>query len=117
MAAQWTREAVLPGGDLPQGGLATWLEDLVRRYPDMPVRLLRALSHRHGSRATAVLGDARNAGDLGEDFGVSLTEREVDYLRNEEWAVGSDDILWRRTKCGLSMSAAERERVAAFVGR
>ena len=117
MTAEWTREAVLPGGDLPQGGLATWLEDLARRYPDMPVRLLRALAHRHGSRVTAVLGDARNAGDLGEDFGVSLTEREVDYLRNEEWAVGSDDILWRRTKCGLSMSAAERERVAAFVGR
>src|SRR5436190_5832495 len=116
MTAQWTREAVLPGGDLPQGGLATWLEDLARRYPDVPARLLRALAHRHGSRATAVLGDARNAGDLGEDFGVSLTEREVDYLRNEEWAVGSEDILWRRTKCGLSMSAAERERVAAFVG-
>jgi len=116
MKAGWTHDAVLPGGDLPEGGLAAWLDDLARRYPEMPPRLLRALGHRHGSRVPAVLGDARKLGDLGQDFGTSLTEREIDYLRHEEWAVGADDILWRRTKCGLSMSAVERERVAAFVG-
>jgi glycerol-3-phosphate dehydrogenase len=116
MKPGWTHDAVLPGGDLPEGGLAAWLDDLARRYPEMPPRLLRALGHRHGSRVPAVLGDARKLGDLGQDFGTSLTEREIDYLRHEEWAVGADDILWRRTKCGLSMSAVERERVAAFVG-
>jgi glycerol-3-phosphate dehydrogenase len=116
MTPGWTHDAVLPGGDLPEGGLAAWLDDLARRYPEIPPRLLRALAHRHGSRVPAVLGDARKLGDLGEDFGVSLTEREIDYLRNEEWAVGADDILWRRTKCGLAMRAAERARVAAFVG-
>ena len=116
MAPAWTHGAVLPGGDLPEGGLAAWLDDLVRRYPEIPARLLRALAHRHGSRVPAVLGDSRTPSDLGQDFGVSLTEREIDYLRNEEWATASDDILWRRTKCGLSMSGAERERVAAFVG-
>ena len=63
-----------------------------------------------------VLGDARDRADLGEDFGAGLTEREIAYLRNEEWAIASEDILWRRTKCGLSMDSRERERVAAFVG-
>jgi glycerol-3-phosphate dehydrogenase len=96
--------------------MATWQEDLARRYPEMPAPLLSALAHRHGTRVTAVLGDARKPGDLGEDFGVGLTEREIAYLRNEEWAIGSEDILWRRTKCGLSMNAGQRERVAAFVG-
>ena len=116
MKGEWTRDAILPGGDLPSGGMATWQEDLARRYPEMPAPLLSALARRHGTRVTAVLGDARKPGDLGEDFGVGLTEREIAYLRNEEWAIGSEDILWRRTKCGLSMNAGQRERVAAFVG-
>jgi glycerol-3-phosphate dehydrogenase len=54
---------------------------------------------------------------MGEDFGAGLTEREIDYLRREEWAVSADDILWRRTKCGLPMTAAQREHVAAHVAR
>ena len=116
MKDAWTRDAVLPGGDLPAGGMARWQEDLVRRYPQLPPALLTALAHRHGTRVTGLLGDARTPGDLGEDFGLGLTEREIDYLRNEEWAIGSEDILWRRTKCGLSMDARQRERVAAFVG-
>ena len=116
MKSAWTHDAVLPGGDLPQGGLGAWLADLERRYPDLPKDVLRALAHRHGSRATAVLGEARTSADLGADFGAGLTEREVDYLRTQEWAVSSEDILWRRTKCGLSMTRDQRERVAATLG-
>ena len=52
-----------------------------------------------------------------EDFGNGLTEREVDYMVREEWARTADDVLWRRSKCGLGMSAAARERVAACVAR
>ncbi len=32
-----------------------------------------------------------------------------------EWARSADDVLWRRTKCGLPMTAAQRARVAAYV--
>jgi glycerol-3-phosphate dehydrogenase len=41
-----------------------------------------------------------------------LYERELDYLVGREWAREPDDVLWRRTKCGLHMTAAERARVA-----
>ena len=83
----------------------------------MPAPLLRDIAHRHGSCTNDVLDDARRVEDLGEDFGANLTEREVRYLQHDEWARTADDILWRRTKCGLSMTARERERVAEFVGR
>ena len=53
--------------------------------------------------------------DLGRDFGGGLYAREVDWLMREEWAVDADDILWRRTKCGLHMTAAERAAVADYV--
>jgi glycerol-3-phosphate dehydrogenase len=116
MKPAWTKDAVLPGGDVPDGDMTEWVAGLERRYPAIPVSLLRALAHRHGSRATTVLGDARTPADLGEDFGVELTAREIEYLRAEEWAIGTDDVLWRRTKCGLSMSPDQRRRVAAFLG-
>ena len=33
----------------------------------------------------------------------------------EEWARSGDDVLWRRTKCGIGMTDAERARVADYV--
>ena len=64
---------------------------------------------RHGSRAPIILGLAKHLDDLGRYFGGGLTEREVAYLREHEWAQEADDVLWRRTKCGLHMTAAERD--------
>jgi glycerol-3-phosphate dehydrogenase len=117
LKARWTDRAVLPGGDLPAGGLAMWNDELVKRYPALPPRLLRGLARRHGTRAVAILGNARLPGDLGEDFGHGLTEAEVAYFVRDEWARTGDDVLWRRTKCGIGMGDAERERVDAYVKR
>ena len=45
--------------------------------------------------------------DLGRNFGATLTESEVRYLMANEWACTADDIVWRRSKLGLRLSAAE----------
>ena len=37
------------------------------------------------------------------------------YLVSDEWAVEAEDVLWRRTKEGLHMTAAERERLARWL--
>jgi D-erythritol 1-phosphate dehydrogenase len=117
MGPSWTHAAPLPGGDLPGGDRDAWLAELRQRYPALPADLLRALARRHGTRALAVLADTRSPADLGEDFGAELTEREIRYLQRDEWAVTADDVLWRRTKCGLAMTGARRARVAEFLGR
>jgi len=117
MKPAWTATRSLPGGDLPSGGLTAWIGELGRRYPALPVDLLRDLAHRHGTRATAVLGGAKTPSDLGEDFGHGLTAAEVDYLIREEWARAGEDVLWRRTKCGLAMAAPDAAKVAAYVAR
>ncbi len=111
----WTRAAPLPGGDLPNHSLADWQAELARRYPNMPAELLHAVAGRYGTRATEVLGEAREMDDLGEHFGAMLTAREVDFLRAQEWARAAEDVLWRRTKCGLPMTPAQRARVAAYM--
>ena len=47
------------------------------------------------------------AADLGRCFGADLTEREVDWLIRTEWARTAADVLWRRSKLGLRLTANE----------
>ena len=69
----------------------------------------------YGSNVKAVLGDARERGDLGPAFGPELTGAEVRYLMSKEWARFPDDILWRRSKLGLTMPPSDRDALAAFM--
>ncbi len=110
MRGAWTHGEPLPGGDF-DGDRATLFAELCARFPHLAFTLLRALAHRHGTRAFDVLGDAAAPEDLGRDFGHDLTERELDWFVREEWAQDADDVLWRRTKCGLPMTRAERQAV------
>ena len=112
----WTSQAALPGSDFGAGGRQAAQEALAARYPRMPGALMRALFRRHGSKTADVLRDAKDPSDLGEDFGANLTEREVAYFVEHEWARTADDVLWRRTKAGLHMSETQRARVAQRMG-
>src|SRR5436190_1866960 len=115
LTPRWTARAVLPGGDLPEGGLSAWIAELTRRHAAVPSAIVRGLARRHGTRAEQILGAARSPGDLGVELGNGLTESEVAYLVRNEWARTGDDVLWRRTKCGIGMTDAERGRVDALV--
>ena len=110
---EWTENSTLPGGAMPAGGLADFVaRDVAPRFPWLPAAQRDALARRHGSELPEVLGDARGPADLGEDFGGGLCERELDWMLAREWARSADDVLWRRSKCGLHMTPAQRERVA-----
>ena len=117
----WTATESLPGGDFGDGaakaGFDALFDDLCGRYAKLPGLLIARLARRHGSLAGQVLGDARDEADLGESFGGGLYEREARWFIANEWAREADDILWRRTKCGLHMSVAERERFADWMLR
>ena len=115
MKSDWTRGEPLPGGDLPRGGLAALDRDLAARHPKLPASLRAALVRRHGTRTPRILGEAKTASDLGKYFGHSLYAAEVDYLVAQEWARSADDVLWRRTKCGLHLNADQRAAVAMYL--
>lgn len=111
----WSGGTPLPGGDLGGKSFATFLADLQQRYPQFDPVWLARLARRHGAAVTEILGDAKTMADLGEAFGGGLYAREVDYLMRREWAREADDVLWRRTKCGLWASAADRERLSNWM--
>jgi glycerol-3-phosphate dehydrogenase len=53
------------------------------------------------------LGDAKTVDDLGTDFGATLTESELLWMRDVEFATCAEDAVWRRTKLGLRLSAEQ----------
>jgi glycerol-3-phosphate dehydrogenase len=103
----WTAGASLPGGDFPATGFAAEVEKLRADYPFLDHVHARRLFRLYGTRARMLLGAAKSAADLGRNFGADLYEAEVRYLIAHEWAVSADDLLWRRTKRGLRLSAGE----------
>jgi len=112
----WTGHEALPGSDFGELGRAAAKSTLAARYPNLPKQVLRDVFRRHGTLASEVLGDARRAADLGEHYGAGLTERELRYFVEREWARSAEDVLWRRSKVGLHLVQAARERVAAALG-
>ena len=106
-AAGWTGATPLPGGEFEPDELALLATRLVRRYRFLSETHAARLARAYGTRASRLLGRAQSPADLGRDFGASLTEAEVRYLVEQEWARTAEDVVWRRSKLGLRMSAAE----------
>jgi glycerol-3-phosphate dehydrogenase len=109
MKGAWTATETLPGGNVAH--FNAFRDEMHARHPQLGRDLVEGIVRRHGNRAPAVMGEAQRLSDLGRYFGGGLTEREVRYLQENEWASAADDFLWRRTKCGLHMNESER---AAF---
>ena len=115
MSARWTAKAPLPGGDFAFSRFENEIDEVCARWRFLSEDHARRLVAAYGLNVKAILGDASDRGDLGPAFGPELTGAEVRYLMRCEWARFPDDILWRRTKLGLTMPSADREALAAFM--
>ena len=111
----WTARVPLPGGDFPHTGVAALTASLQARYPFLSPNWAARLIRAYGTEAATLLGQASSAADLGQDFGATLTEAEVRWLMTHEFALHAQDIVWRRTKLGLRMSAPDIARLDAFM--
>lgn len=112
----WTHGAILPGGDIPGGDLEAFTVEQIQRHAYAPPKLVRRLCRSYGTRIERILGAARQLGDLGAEVAPGVYEAELNLMRREEWARTGDDALWRRSKLGLHLDAAGRERVQAWFG-
>jgi len=101
---KWTKSSHLPGGDFPMDGFQAFFSSLQIAYPSLPEKMLRRLALQFGTRIHKVLGERKTTDDLGQCFGGNLYQFEVEYLIEHEWAITAEDILWRRTKTGLSFT-------------
>jgi glycerol-3-phosphate dehydrogenase len=120
MGRPWTDSRTLADGELADAptfeeAFERFVEGAISVKRNLPPQLVRVLAHRHGSGLHDLLDGVRSVTDLGRHFGGLLYEVEARALMRDEWAVEPDDILWRRTKEGLHMSAAQRDAFAHWM--
>ncbi len=111
MGKPWTAKASLPGGDFPVDGLSALAVAIAARSPACTPKRAARFAHAYGTRAYQIVEGVRTAEDWGASFGADLSEREVRYLMEHEWARTAEDVLWRRSKLGLAVSALDAGRL------
>ncbi|RVW00027.1 glycerol-3-phosphate dehydrogenase [Mesobaculum littorinae] len=111
----WTSGVALPGGDFPVDGVPNLIAKLQEQHPFLDDYRAGRLVRAYGTEAEKVMAGAKTEEDLGRSFGAYLSEREVRWLMEREFAMTAEDIVWRRTKLGLRMSADEIAALEAFM--
>jgi D-erythritol 1-phosphate dehydrogenase len=117
MTKAWTSSATLPGGDMPDADFEQFLASLQDRYPWLPPQLCNHYARLYGSRASTLVSNAKSVDDLGQHFGHTLYAAEIDYLRADEFAETTEDILYRRTKHYIHLDEKQRAAVADYVSK
>jgi glycerol-3-phosphate dehydrogenase len=115
MSRRWTAKTPLPGGDFASAGFDDEVDRAQARWRFLSESQARRLVAAYGTRIAAVLGDPQSRDDLGPWFGDELSGVEVRYLMAHEWARFPDDVLWRRSKLGLTMPPQDREALRQFM--
>ncbi len=105
MGPDWTATAPLPGGDIANADFEQFFNMIKTEYAYLPEELLHRLARQYGTRINILLKNVTSVADLGQDYGTTLYEREIDYLKKYEWLHTDDDLLYRRTKLGLAILA------------
>jgi len=111
----WTADSYLPGGNFPVENVAKLIAKLRSDFSFLNEMRAKRLIRAYGLNAWEILNGAKKLEDLGEQFGEILTQKEIDYLRENEFALEVDDIIWRRTKLGLRMSDKDKKRLSKYL--
>ncbi|WP_284165928.1 glycerol-3-phosphate dehydrogenase [Frigidibacter sp. SD6-1] len=103
----WTAGVPLAGGGFTVGAAPSLGALLKLDHPFLSDYTCRRLARAYGTEAAKIVAGASRSEDLGRAFGAGLTEREVDWLMTREFARTAEDVVWRRSKLGLRMTAGE----------
>lgn len=110
-----TKLCPLPGATFEEMNFERYMIYAKNKYHWLDVDLLNRYLFSYGSCMEIFLSKCTNLDSMGEHFGASLYQVEVDYLVSEEWARDCDDILQRRTKLGLIMNEANKKRLSTYL--
>jgi glycerol-3-phosphate dehydrogenase len=114
MKGSWTATEALPGGENMES-VEQLMREIRAQVTDASEDLVKRWASAYGSRIWNILGEKSSVEQLGQHFGQGLYAREVDYLCTAEWVTTSQDVLWRRSKLGLSFTQKETETLDAYL--
>ncbi|SEK22134.1 homodimeric glycerol 3-phosphate dehydrogenase (quinone) [Roseivivax marinus] len=115
LKGKWTAGVTLPGGDFEVREARDKMKTLAADYPFLGDKQAERMIRHYGTESWHILGDATEAGDLGRDFGHGLTEAEVRWQMDREYARAADDVVFRRTRLGLRMTPDEIAALDAWM--
>ena len=113
----WTAGVPLAGAGFDPRDTQDQIVKLAGDYPFLGASWAERLFRHYGTDSRAILRDAARIEDLGQSFGPTLTQAEVDWLMDKEWARCAEDVAWRRTKLGLRLSAEEMAALDAYMAQ
>ncbi len=102
----WTGKRPLPGGDIPSGDFTAFFRSLKIRWEFEKANLLKRYARAYGTKTVDIMSAPK-----GEHYGDDVYESEIRYLIRNEFAFTSEDILWRRSKLGLHVSATTKANI------
>ncbi len=109
-----TDKVPLPGAQYQTLDFKSYEMLAKKKYAFLGDALLKRYLRTYGTLMEHFLDGIQNTNQLGLQFSETLYQAEVDYLFKEEWASCAEDILWRRTKLGLSLSSEEKARLEDY---
>ncbi|MDQ2192250.1 MULTISPECIES: glycerol-3-phosphate dehydrogenase [unclassified Vibrio] len=113
MSDSWTANKPLPGGEAFYP--AQLKQQLEQRFPDLDKATINRWITNYGSRASVMLDNVQSSADLGKHFAFGLYQCEVDYLLHYEFASSCEDILWRRSKLGLTFNTEQIDQLNDYI--
>ncbi len=114
MQGSWTATQALPGGENMES-VEQLMQEIRAQITDVSDALAKRWACAYGSRVWNFLGGVTSVEQLGQHFGQGLYVKEVDYLCTAEWVTTSQDVLWRRSKLGLSFTQKEIETLDTYL--
>lgn len=111
----WTAQESLPGGEIKPEKFDSFIEDMQDRYAFLSSKTIMRMARAYGTRMINILGHASNANELGPIIAGDLYEAELRYLLETEFATLAQDVLYRRSKLYLHLTADEQQRVADWI--
>ena len=111
----WTATTAIPGGNFGDLDYPGYVSELLRTRAWLPKSLAERYVRAYGTRVMRVISNATSLADLGAEIAPSVFEAELTYLVKEEWAISAEDVLWRRSKLGLHLTAAEQNLIARWL--
>jgi len=115
LAKSHTETTPLPGANLNTMRFENYKIHAREKYHWLDEEILTRYLNNYGTRTELILSECKKMADLGINFTNTLYQVEVDYLQREEWAINSDDILWRRTKLGLNFNETSKAELARYM--
>lgn len=104
-----TPARIFPGGAIAD--FATFLADVRATWPFLGDDRAERMARAYGTTLAEMLHEVSHEQQMGADLGATLTELELAWMRDREWAKTAADALDRRSKLGLRLSPEQRAAV------